>query len=347
MEPEDLKNIRRMRGLTLDEVCQKLDRLVSKQALSKYERGKMRPSVQVLDALLKIYHVPSSCFQPVFPIKVDGWNFRRGELLSTKEEVAIKSEICRCLQQYLCLEDKLGMLTSFKSPFFSTKYSSIDDMEAAAMALRKKWNLGKDAILSVCRMMENAGVKVIELDLGERVDGLSGWVNRKIPFVVLNQRNVTVERKRFTALHELGHLLFHFLENFDIRTKEKYCHRFASALLFPMEMVYEAFGRRRSALSLEELVELKNSYGMSVAALVHRARDLHVITEVYYNHIFDEYIKKNKLEEGWGGYLLPDKAERYQRMLRRALSESLMTKDDLQTLCDTSLHKIIKEIHIL
>ena len=52
MQAEELRNMRKMRGLTLDEVCQKLGRLVSKQALSKYERGKMRPSVQVLDALL-------------------------------------------------------------------------------------------------------------------------------------------------------------------------------------------------------------------------------------------------------------------------------------------------------
>lgn len=347
MKPEDLKNIRRMRGLTLDEVCQKLDRLVSKQALSKYETGKMRPSSQVLDALLKVYRVSSSSFQSHLPVKIDGWNFRRGELLSAKEEMAIKTEVNRCLQQYLCLEDKLGMLTSFQPPFSSTRYTSIDDMETAAGVLRKKWNLGRDAIPSVCRMMESAGVKVIELDLDESVDGLSGWANRKIPFVVLNQRNVTVERKRFTALHELGHVLFRFLENLDVRTKEKYCHRFASALLFPMEMAYEAFGKKRSTLSLEELVELKNAYGMSVAALVHRAKDLHVITEVYYNHIFDECIKKNKLEEGWGGYLLTDKAERYHRMVRRALSESIMTENELQALCSDSMENIIQEIHLL
>lgn len=93
-------------------------------------------------------------------------------------------------------------------------------------------------------------------------------------------------------------------------------------------------------------MDLKNTYGMSVAALVHRAKDLHVITAVYYNRIFDEYVKKNKLEEGWGGYLLPDRAERYRRMVRRALSESLMTEDNLQALCDGNMDEI-KEIHIL
>ena len=82
MQAEELRNMRKMRGLTLDEVCQKLGRLVSKQALSKYERGKMRPSVQVLDALLKIYQVSPASLRMSFPMKIDGWNFRRGEILS-------------------------------------------------------------------------------------------------------------------------------------------------------------------------------------------------------------------------------------------------------------------------
>lgn len=347
MQAEELRNMRKMRGLTLDEVCQKLGRLVSKQALSKYERGKMRPSVQVLDALLKIYQVSPASLRMSFPMKIDGWNFRRGEILSAKEEEAVKSEVNVCLQRYVYLERKLGVSTSFKSPFSQKLYSSIEDMEVAAEILRRKWELGTDSISSVCRIMENAGIKVLELEIDERIDGLSGWVNRQIPFVVLNNRNVTVERKRFTALHELGHLLFQFLERLDIRTKEKYCHRFASALLFPAKRVYESFGKKRSYLSLEELVDLKNTYGMSVAALVHRAKDLHVITAVYYNRIFDEYVKKNKLEEGWGGYLLPDRAERYRRMVRRALSESLMTEDNLRALCDGNMDEIIKEIHIL
>lgn len=347
MQPEELKNIRKMRGLTLDEVCQKLGRLVSKQALSKYERGKMHPSPQVLEALLRIYQISSASLQLSFPVKINGWNFRRGEILSAKEEEAIKSEINRCLQRYLYLENQLGIIASFKHPFSQKHYSSIDDMELAAEILRKKWELGTDAIPSVCRVMENAGIKVLELELNNRVDGLSGWVNRKIPFVVLNKRNVTVERKRFTALHELVHLLFPFLESLDVRTKEKYCHRFASALLFPAGIAYESFGKKRSVLSLEELVELKTSYGISVAALVHRANDLRIITEVYYNHIFDEYVKKNRLEDGWGGYPLRDKAERYHRMLRRALAESLVTEENLQTLCGDNTYEIIKEIHIL
>lgn len=44
IQPDLLKSIRKMRGLTLDEVCDCINQIVSKQALSKYERGLMQPS---------------------------------------------------------------------------------------------------------------------------------------------------------------------------------------------------------------------------------------------------------------------------------------------------------------
>ena len=50
-----LKNIRKMRGLTLDEVSQRLNGMVTKQAISKYERGLMKPSSFVLIALCNFY----------------------------------------------------------------------------------------------------------------------------------------------------------------------------------------------------------------------------------------------------------------------------------------------------
>lgn len=50
-----LKNVRRMRGFTLEEVSQRLNGMVTKQAISKYERGLMKPSPVVMDALCKLY----------------------------------------------------------------------------------------------------------------------------------------------------------------------------------------------------------------------------------------------------------------------------------------------------
>lgn len=322
---DSLRIIRKMRGLSLDDVVSLLDGMVTKQAISKYERGVMTPSASVLSALMKIYEV--DCIRDTVSVYVTAcWNFRRGKELSAKAETAIKNRIVYQLEKYLCVETRLGLATSFRNPFPKTYPITLDNMEKAAWQLRKKWHLGVDSIPSVCRMLERVGIKVIELEMDENVDGLSGWANRKIPFMAL-RKGVTVERKRFTALHELAHILFPMLENCSDKEKERYCHRFASALLFPPENFYSHIGKRRSVFSLEELVSLKVIYGISVAAIVHRAKDLGVITDVYYNHLFDDVINMNRKEAGWGSYPLDDKPERYDEICCRAMAEGLFVGD--------------------
>ncbi len=79
-------------------------------------------------------------------------------------------------------------------------------------------------------------------------DGLSGWADERIPIIVVN-KYFTIERKRFTALHELGHLLLNFAEELDPKFIEKLCQRFAGAILIPRETFFNELGDYRSGLS--------------------------------------------------------------------------------------------------
>jgi Zn-dependent peptidase ImmA (M78 family) len=196
-------------------------------------------------------------------------------------------------------------------------------------------------------ILELAGVKVLELDIEEDVDGLCGWINKKTPFIVLKKNNVTVERKRFTALHELAHILFPLLESMDYNKKERMCHRFASAILLPKEVVYTYVGQIRDNLSVSELSSLRTMYGMSVAAIVHRLRDLSVISLDYYNHIFDDRIKYNLLEEGWGAYPLIDKAMKYASLVNRAVIEGYMESNGQEMHIDEKYKIGLGEIEIM
>ena len=319
-----LKNIRRMRGLTLDEVSQHLNGMVTKQAISKYERGLMKPSSVVLDALCKLYRASPDFLLGRKPVVVSGISFRSKEAIPQKVKQRIISEVQIWMVHYLALENLFNVMVNFKNPVPGLSIMSFDDMENAAMQVRRKWGLGNDTIASVCRMLELAGVKVLELDIDEDVDGLCGWINKKIPFIVLKRNNVTVERKRFTALHELAHILFPLLETMDYNKKERMCHRFASAILLPKEVVYTYVGKVRDNLSVSELSSLRSMYGVSVAAIVHRLKDLSVISLDYYNHIFDDRIKSNLLEEGWGAYPLVDEAMKYASLVNRAVVEGYM-----------------------
>ena len=342
-----LKNIRRMRRLTLDEVSQRLNGMVTKQAISKYERGLMNPSEAVLDALCNLYQASPGFLLGRKPVVLSDFSFRSKEPVPQKLEQRIISQVQIWMEHYFVLENFFDAMTVFKNPVNGICIADFGDMEKAAIQVRRKWGLGNDTIASVCRILELAGIKVLELDIDEDVDGLCGWVNKKTPFIVLRKNNVTVERKRFTALHELAHILFPSLETMDGKKKERMCHRFASAILLPKEVVYTYVGMLRDNLSVSELSSLRSMYGVSVAAIVHRLKDLNVISVDYYNHIFDDRIKQNLLEEGWGAYPLVDEAVKYKSLMSRAIVEGYM-KDSGDGLQLDAKYKVeVREVEIM
>ena len=91
--------------------------------------------------------------------------------------------------------------------------------------------------------------------------------------------------------------------------------KFASFFLFPQKTFIEEMGnRQREALILDELIDLKEIYGVSVAAQVHEAWDIKMISREHYDWWFDEMIKKNLLEQGWGQYTFPESLGREKRV---------------------------------
>ena len=73
----------------------------------------------------------------------------------------------------------------------------------------------------------------------------------------------------FTALHELGHLLLDIdNEVFSQKEIEKFCHRFAGAMLLPKETLFNELGEKRSSISINELIFIKESYGISIQAII-------------------------------------------------------------------------------
>ena len=100
----------------------------------------------------------------------------------------------------------------------------------------------------------------MEDELPADVYGLSTWADRRLPLMVLDTREgkTTVERLRFTAAHELAHLLLSFPEESKYSV-EKRCDFFASFLLIPKQMFIEELGaEKREKITLEEMIELRS-----------------------------------------------------------------------------------------
>ena len=58
--PYKLKTARRLRGFSMETLSKKMNGIVSKQSISKYEKGLMQPTELVVDALCKALDLPKT-----------------------------------------------------------------------------------------------------------------------------------------------------------------------------------------------------------------------------------------------------------------------------------------------
>jgi Zn-dependent peptidase ImmA (M78 family) len=139
-------------------------------------------------------------------------------------------------ERFIGLEKTVNIQDSPEYFDYAITISTEDDAENAAKELRKQWDLGYDPIPDVVIMLEDKGYMVIEVKAPRDFDGMKAEVDNKKVIVLRQNNNDDVVRKRFTGLHELSHHALSFSDNLPDKEKEKLCHVFASAVLYPEEM---------------------------------------------------------------------------------------------------------------
>lgn len=336
-----LKSARTLAGMSQDELVYSMDGIISKNAISKYEKGLMMANSEVLIKLAKALSVKPDYFFREFSVEINNIEFRKKNALGVKQVNAIKEKVIDIVQRYLELEQFLDIKSEFNNPIANSTISSKKDIEQAVNFVLKKWKLGVNALPNVIELLEDNEIKVIEIDAPEQFDGFSGWADQRFPVIVLN-KHYGIERKRLTALHELGHLLMNFSNNFTQKEIEKMCFQFAGAMLMPEETFKRELGANRSRISLQELVALKEEYGISIQAIMARAKDLGVISEFRYIS-FRKYISGNRKEEGLGAYVGKENSNRFKQLVYRAASEEVISMSKAANLSNQKLAAFRKE----
>lgn len=315
--PERLKAARKMNGFSLQYLADKLDRKISKQALNKYEAGQSVPEVSMFSDLSKALNVPQDYFFRSNKIELDNLSFRKLSKLSVKEQDIVTHRTIDFLERHLELEDILGIGSHFVNPVKNWIVNSIADIESIAERLRSEWNLGEDPLYNVIELLEDLKIKVFEIEADPSFSGMSTWVDNKLPVIVLNSsKHIPVDRKRFTALHELGHLVLN-IEQYSEKEQDRFCHAFAGAMLIPKSKMMDELGGHRQNIFMNELFALKRQYGMSIQAIMYRAKSLGLITESYFRFFairFNQFgYRKNEpvVYEGSEG------SSRFRQLLKR------------------------------
>ncbi len=169
-----LQSARKMAGLSLQSLADKLGNVVTKQALNKYELGKMKPDSTCLIALANALQVPIDYFYAnPSVIQLTHIDFRKySTKISNALEETIKEKVKYQCERYFELEDLLTLDEKADYFFFKQIVKNEQDAEDAAKELRKQWNLGEDPIPDVIELLEDKGYKVVEIESPEGFDGM-------------------------------------------------------------------------------------------------------------------------------------------------------------------------------
>lgn len=153
--------------------------------------------------------------------------------------------------------------------------------------------------------IERSGICIVPIVGLVGIDGLSSWVDG-VPVIGVDP-HVPGDRLRHSLGHELGHLIFHTRKS-DLSESE--ASRFAGALLFPLQEFELAMPENPM---LRDFVNLKRSWGVSVAGLVYRAHELGYIDDRRYRALQIQMSKWRRTEpaqmEPVHGRLLPKLVE--------------------------------------
>ena len=343
-----LKLARSAAGLSLRQLSDTIDNLVTAQAIGKYERDESMPSSSVLMALAHALGVTIEYLMSDPNLVLEGLEFRKKTLTRKREEARLEARVLDRLERYLTVEALLGLPSvDWDKPREAPCPVENELMEAdgAALSVRTHWGLGLDPIPNMMELLEERGIKVLSIPLGD-IDGMTAKVRRLddvfAPVIVVNAEHWG-ERQRFTSAHELGHMVMNVNPAID---EEKAAHRFAGAFLMPAETLWSEVGKHRKSISLGELLDLKQWFGASVQAIVYRCKDLGIIGNSTYQALFQEFSQR-----GWRTppYLEPlalpgEKPSRFERLCFRAASESAISESKAAELLGVSIHALMEKM---
>jgi transcriptional regulator with XRE-family HTH domain/predicted HTH domain antitoxin len=346
MLSQRLKQLRGSHGFSLEELSERLGGLVTKQALSKYEKGLSQPSMTVVTKLAEAFGVKVAHLyaEPAALVKLLA--YRKCASLPKRDQNMVEGLVARMIEERINLQSKFGNAFPLKLPQDKFKVKSMDDAEKAAEMLRAFWNMGNSPISSVVGLLEDQFIHVFAVaTLSEKFDGISAEAidcnGRMIAAAVASREGSSGERQRFSLMHEVGHLVLDIAPEVDA---EKAAHRFAGAFLAPADLLRSEIGARRTSVQLKELFMLKRRFGLSAQALAFRLRDLSIVNESTYRWLCIQF-NHHKLRKNEPEALPPEEPQWLKRTVIRALSEGIISAEEASRLtgepCESSHQDVI------
>jgi Zn-dependent peptidase ImmA (M78 family)/DNA-binding XRE family transcriptional regulator len=337
-DPARLKLARQLRGYTRAELARRSG--LSAAAVSQYETHTHAPRAATVAQLAISLGVPIAFLATtgkttLLPTVED--SFFRSLRRTTQRDRERASALAGLAAELVRAIDNAVVLPAFEPhpDLALDANNSAEAAETAAAIIRTRWQVPDGPIDHVVRLLERHGVVVIRSALAESqdVDAYS-WTGGLRPLVILGTDRGGYERSRLNAAHELAHVLLHAADPEPANPSlERQAQRFASALLVPADALRDEWPGRR--IDWNHLQRLRARRGISMAALLYRAKDLAIVTPTAYTNAM-KYLSRRGWRRREPG---PERPPEQPALLAKAL--------ELLAAHGTTLETIADEAHLI
>ncbi|MGW4928265.1 helix-turn-helix domain-containing protein [Agromyces sp. NPDC004153] len=279
-DPERLRQARQLALKSKQDLASAIG--VSPAAIGQFEAGVTSPRTELITALAKELDVPAAFFlagRPQGRLE-SGDAFFRSLRSTTAKQRSKATAFTEQLWELINTLEKHIRLPAVDLPEFDPEphrliADTADRAARAAAHVRAAWGLGKGPIPQVVRTIEKHGIVPVFTPTAERevrrIDAFSTLALGRPLIVLTPDRANDVYRHRFTAAHELGHLVLHGGLTSGSKDIEREADRFAAELLMPGAIATTLLPTRVDFRAFDRLCE---EWGVSVDSLIYRSAEM-------------------------------------------------------------------------
>lgn len=276
-----IRTCREQKGISQEELGQAVG--VTRQTIAAWEKSERTPSIEQLGKVARALGAPVDLLI--------------GEAADTEPTLLFRADVpsvlsddvrrflTRKAEDYAAIEKLTGSVPVIPESRPVTDYD-FHFVEYVARQIRD-WLGVEDAPLGdVLTLLETKGLKVMPETLPNEVSGFSAYTEDLGAVIFVNAKHAT-ERRFFTALHELAHLVFHRKEyaapsapTIKGDPREKLANHIAGAVLLPSNLVEAELKYYRNRWIPEPLLgDLKYRYSVSMRTILYRAEQIGILNK--------------------------------------------------------------------
>lgn len=287
---------------------------VSPAAVSQWEACTSPPRPDHLQRAADVLEVPVEFFAGGRPhARLDASSAHFRSLRSTRS--AQRAKAVAFVEQVWELTYALEKRVQFPPvdlPGFCSEEPLIESIEPqdpveAARTLRQRWGLGQGPIPHLIRTLEMRGIVTTMVEFaGPDTPTINAFSTSRLPrplIVLTPDRGDDVYWHRFTAAHELGHLVLHRDAAPGDPRQEQEADAFAAEFLTP---AYQIGPQLPARVDFRVLERISREWGVSLKSLIYRSRELGTISDVSarraYQRLHQHYEQQTLTSEPVSGY---------------------------------------------